>query len=1075
MRKASSFLLLLLCVALNVFSQSRTLTGKVTNSIDGSPLAGVTVTVKGSTVSSQTDSYGNFSISVPSNAKTLVLSYVGFGSEEVAIRNDNTIDVVLTSDERKMQEVVVVGYGTQRKRDVTGNVSKIAGDAVRNTPVQSFDQALSGRAAGVSVSIPNGVLNNPPVIRVRGISSINLSSFPLVVIDGVPTFVGNVGTASNPTSTGVTAPNNILADINPADIESFEILKDAAASAIYGSRASAGVLIITTKRGKQGKAKVTYDGWIGATKAMNLLDVLNAEQFTMLKNEALANAGTPANGTTRGFYTQTGPDGKVIDTDWYDYIYQTGKSQSHTVSVSGANDKTSYYFSFGYTDQEGMLKKNTFNRLSTRLNLDHKVNNWFTLGGNFTYSNSNTFAPNSGSLPGQAFNTSGLGRLPLVLAPNVSPFNPDGSYNINIAANTIGQGANISALNFTNPVMILDLNKFSAETDRVLANVYADIKLMQGLNFRTVFGIDYLSTLSKEFQNAIHGDGVAQAGSAANLNQRFKRQNWQNLITFDHRFGQDHSLNLLLGNEQQFTFDEGWGAQRRQVGDSYFDEYQGGYVLIVPSFTPFPNSSFLGENYLVSFFGRANYDYKKKYFVSLNARRDGYSAFAPGKKYGNFGGVSAGWAVSEENFFRNSGISDVLSSLKVRGSYGQVGNINGITDFASYYLYSSALYGPQAALFYSQAGNTDLTWETSKKTDVGFEVGLFNNRLTAEFAYYNNNIDGLILNDPQSPSTGVAYTNTLPTSAVTLAGGTVPVNIGRMVNTGVELTLNARLVSKRDFSWNSSFNIATLKNEVKELATGNADIFIATSGLERPSIVRVGESIGSFYAVRTDGVNPQTGRRVFLYKDGTKVQFDLSSPVASRWTYLDGTIAPRAPDQASDGVVIGPALPKWTGGWDNTFRYKNFDLNILLFFSGGNYVYNGTKAGLRDNRNWNNSVEALTRWTKVGDITNIPKPVFGDNLSNGSGIVISENVEKGDFLKARNLSIGYSLPANILQKGKISSLRIYASVQNAFVITKYSGFDPEVSSNGNNNSAPGVDRNSVPQSRTITFGVSLGL
>ena len=1075
MRKASSFLLLLLCVALNVFSQSRTVTGKVTDTKDGSPLAGVTVTVKGSTVSTQTDTYGNFSISVPTNAKALVFSYVGFGNEEVTIRSGNTLDVGLTSEERKLQEVVVVGYGTQRKRDVTGNVSKIAGDAVKNTPVQSFDQALSGRAAGVSVSLPNGVLNNPPVIRVRGISSINLSSFPLVVIDGVPTFVGNVGTASNPTSTGVTAPNNILADINPADIESYEVLKDAAASAIYGSRASAGVLIITTKRGKLGKAKVTYDGWFGATKAMNLLDVLNAEQFTMLKNEALANANTPANGTTRGFYTMTGPDGKVIDTDWYGYIYQTGKSQSHSVSVSGANDKTSYYFSFGYTDQEGMLKKNTFNRLSGRLNLDHKVNDWFTLGGNFTYSNSNTFAPNSGSLPGQAFNTSGLGRLPLVLAPNVGPYNPDGSYNINIAANTIGQGANISALNFTNPVMILDLNKFSAETDRILANVYADVKFMQGLNFRTVFGIDYLSTLSKEFQNPIHGDGVTNAGIAANLNQRFKRQNWQNLLTFDRRFGQNHSLNLLVGNEQQFTFNEGWGAQRRQVGDSYFDEYQGGFVLIVPSFTAYPNSSFLGENYLVSFFGRANYDYKKKYFLSLNARRDGYSAFAPDKKYGNFGGVSAGWALSEENFFRNSKISDVISSLKLRGSYGQVGNINGITDFASYFLYSSALYGPQAALFYSQAGNVDLTWETSKKTDVGFEIGFFNNRLTAEFAYYNNNIDGLILNDPQSPSTGVAFTNTLPTSVVTLAGGTVPVNIGRMVNSGIELTLNARLVSKRDFSWNSSFNIATLKNEVKELATGNADIFIATSGLERPSIVRVGESIGSFYAVRTDGVNPQNGRRVFLYRDGTKVQFDLSQPVASRWTYLDGTIAPRAPDQAADGVVIGPALPRWTGGWDNTFRYKNFDLNILLFFSGGNYVYNGTKAGLRDNRNWNNSVEALTRWQKPGDITNIPKPVFGDNLSNGSGIVISENVEKGDFLKARNLSIGYSLPANVLQKGKISSLRIYASIQNAFVITNYSGYDPEVSSNGNNNSAPGVDRNSVPQSRTLTFGVSLGL
>jgi TonB-linked SusC/RagA family outer membrane protein len=1067
------FSLSLLLPALMALAQTKTITGRVTDEV-GNPIAGATVTIKGSKTAVSTDVNGNYSIAVDAKASTLVISYVGKAPTELSIGTNPVINASLKAEESVMQEVVVVGYGTQRRKDITGNVSKISGEAIRNTPVQSFDQALSGRAAGVSVTLPNGVLNNPPVIRVRGISSINLSSFPLVVIDGVPTFVGNVGTASNPTSTGVTAPNNILADINPADIESFEVLKDAAASAIYGSRASAGVLIITTKKGKQGRSKVNYDGWMGFTKAMNQLDVLNAEEFVTLKNEGLTNVGTPPNGTTRGFYLQNGPDGKPIDTDWYDYIYQTGFSQNHSLNISGASDRTSYYFSVGFTDQEGMLKKNTFERMSARLNLDHKVSDRISIGGNFTYSNSSTFAPNSGSLPGQAFNTSGLGRLPLVLAPNVAPYNPDGTYNINIAGNTIGQGANITALNFTNPVMILDLNKFSAETDRVLANVYLDIKLFKGLSYRTVFGIDYLSTLSKEFQNPIHGDGTTTLGAAANLQQRFKRQNWQNLLTYDKKFGESHSVNLLLGNEQQFTFDEGWGAQRRQVGDSYFDEYQGGFVLIVPSFTPFPNSNFLGENYLVSFFGRLNYDYKKKYFLSLNARRDGYSAFAPDKKYGNFGGVSAGWALSQENFFKNSSLANIFSNLKVRASYGEVGNINGITDFASYFLFTSALYGPQSALFYSQAGNTDLTWETSKKTDIGFEAGFLKNRINIEFAYYNNNIDGLVLNDPQSPSKGVAFSNTLPTSLATLAGGTVPVNIGRMVNTGFEFSINARVIDKKDFTWSSNFNIGTLKNEVKELATGNADIFIATSGLERPSIIRVGESIGSFYAVRTNGVNSANGRRIFQYRDGRQVQFDLSSPVATRWTFLDGTTAPRAPDQAADGVIIGPALPTWTGGWENTLRYRNFDFNILLFFSGGNYVYNGTKAGLRDNRNWNNSTETLKRWQRPGDVTNIPRLVFGDNLSNGSGIVISENVEKGDFVKARNISIGYSLPVNITEKAKITSFRVYASVQNAFVITKYTGFDPEVSSNGNNNGAPGVDRNSVPQSRTVTFGVNVG-
>lgn len=1064
-----SVCLLMACL---LFAQ-RTITGRITDD-KGAPLEGASVGIKGERSATRTDANGDFTIQASASARILTISYVGKQSEEITIGSESVINRSLKAEDASLQEVVVVGYGTQRRRDVTGNVARISGESVKNAPVQSFDQALSGRAAGVNVTLPNGVLNNPPVIRVRGISSINLSSFPLVVIDGVPTFIGNVGTASNPTSTGVTAPNNILADLNPADIESFEVLKDAAASAIYGSRASAGVLLITTKKGKQGKARVNYDGYVGFTKAMNLLPVLDAQQYTDLKNEGLTNVGTPPNGTTRGFYTQNDANGNLINTDWYDYIYQTGFSQNHSLNLSGASDRTRYYFSFNYTDQEGMLKGNTFQRLAGRMSIDHKMSNAVSLGGSFSYSNSRTDAPNSGSLPTQAFNTSGLGRLPLVLAPNVAPYNADGSYNINIAGNTIGQGNNLTALSFTNPVMILDLNKFSAETDRILSNVYLDIRFLKYLNFRTVFGIDYLNTLSKEFQNAIHGDGVATQGSAANLNQRFQRQNWQNLLTFDKKLGQDHSLNILLGNEQQFTKSEGWGAQRRQVNDSYFDEYQGGYVLIVPSFTPFPNSNFLGENYLVSFFGRVNYDYKKKYFLSLNARRDGYSAFATDKKYGNFGGVSAGWAISQEDFYKNSGMSNIVNNLKLRGSYGQVGNINGLPDFASYYLFSSALYGSQPALFYSQAGNTDLTWETSKKVDIGFEAAFLNNRINLDVAYYHNNIDGLILNDPQSPSTGVAFTNTLPTSAVTLAGGTVPFNIGRMVNNGFEVSINAKVINKRSFTWTTNFNIGTMKNEVKELATGNADIFIATSGLERPSIIRVGESIGSFYAVRTAGVNPDNGRRIFQYRDGTKVQFDLSSPVASRWTYLDGTIAPRAPDQAADGVVIGPALPKWTGGWENTFTFQGFDLGILLYFSGGNYVYNGTKAGLRDNRNWNNSTEVLTRWQKPGDVTNIPKIVFGDNLSNGSGLVISENVEKGDFLKARNISLGYSIPLNLLQKINVSSCRIYASVQNAFVITGYSGFDPEVSSNGNNNGSPNVDRNSVPQARTFSFGLNVG-
>lgn len=1030
-----------------LFAQNRNLTGTVTDD-RGNPLANVSVQVKGSSTGTVTGTDGTFSLSVPGNARTLVFSSVGQASQEVGIGSTTSFRVSLAAAERSLDEVVVVGYGTQRRRDLTGSVSRISGGAIKDVPVQSFDQALSGRAAGVSVTLPNGVLNNPPVIRVRGVSSISLSSFPLVVVDGVPVFTGQAGG---------TASNNVLGDINPADIESMEVLKDASAAAIYGSRAAAGVLLITTKKGRQGRARVNYDGSVGWTEAFNLIEMLNAQEYTDIKNEGLTNLGTPpvpAPGTpARGFFTQTDANGRLVDTRWYDYIYRTGFQQNHSLNVSGANDRTNYYFSAAYTNQEGMLRGNDFQRVSTRFTVDHKVNNWFSVGSTGNYTNSINRAPNTGSLPGQAFGIAGLGRLPLVLAPNVSPFLPNGDFNINTATNTIGQGNNRTALSFYNPAYILANNKFSSENDRILATVYGQIKVLNGLTLRTVYGIDNLNVTNKEFRAGLHGDGVQFGGAVQNFQQTLRRWNWQNLAQYDRTFGKAHTLGLLLGNEQQYTKFDGWGADRRQQADPFFDEYQGGFNQIVPV------TGALAENYLVSFFGRVNYDYKKKYLLSVNGRRDGYSAFAPGKKYGNFGGGSVGWVVSEENFFQ--GLKNVVSNFKVKGSYGLVGNNNGINDYAFWSAFGSGLYGEAATLAFGQAGNANLTWESSTKLDLGVEAGFFNNRLNLDVTYFKNDINNLILNDPQAPSRGVP-------------GNVIANNVGRMVNTGLEFTLNAGIVRKRDFTWNASFNITTLKNEVKELAAGNADIFPATSGLERPSIIRVGESIGSFYAIRTNGVNPANGQRIFVYRDGRQVQYNHAAPAAQRWTFLDGTVAPRGVDQASDGVVIGPALPRWTGGFDNNFRYKGFDANILLFFSGGNYIYNGTKAGIRDQRNWNSSKEVLTRWTRAGQVTDIPRVVFGDNISNGSGIVIAENVEKGDFVKLRNVSLGYTLPQSLVSRTGLNSVRLYVAALNALTFTNYSGFDPEVSTNGNANDAPSVDRNSVPQARTINVGINVG-
>lgn len=1029
------------------FAQSaRTVTGKVTDDA-GKPLAGVTVSAVGMEKNTLSGDDGSFSISVNDKVRSLKFSYVGFADQEVRLGAGNTVSVKLATDSKALSEVVVVGYGTVRKKDLTGSVVSLAGDKVRDLPLQSFDQGLSGRAAGVSITIPNGVVNNPPVIRIRGVNSISLSSFPLVVIDGIPTFSGDVGNGN--------AANNPLGDINPADIESIDVLKDAAAAAIYGSRASAGVLLITTKRGKQGRAKVNYDAWVGFTRPFNLIPVLDGREYELIKNEGLTNAGTPPNGTTRGFYPYIGPDGRPVSTNWYDVIYRTGVSQNHNINVSGANDKTNYYFSAAYTKQEGMIRQNDFTRLNATMSLDHKVNNRLTIGGKFQYANTNNTGVNSGSTPGGAFATSGIGRLGFNLMPNVPIYLNDGSYNINRVSNTIGQGGNITALQFTNPQVLLDLNTFSSLSERVIGNIYANIKLFDGLSFRTTYGIDNLNVVNKAFQNALHGDGVANGGSVFNTIQTYNRWNWTNVLNYNKTFG-DHTIAALAGSEQQYTFQEGWGANRQGVTDPFYNEFQGGFNTIVPS------GNFLGENYLTSFFGRINYDYKKKYLLSVNGRRDGYSAFSPENKYGNFWGASAGWVISQEKFFENSGLSKIFSNLKLRGSYGVVGNNQGINDFAFWSFFSSGLYGTNPSLFFSQAGNRNLKWETSTKTDIGLEMGFLNGRLNVEATYYINDVNNLILAEPQAPSRGIP-------------GNSILTNVGSMNNKGLELSINASVIQKKDFSWNTNFNITTLRNEVTALAAGNADIQPATSGLERPSMIRVGQSIGSFYAVRTGGVNPANGQRIFYYRDGTAVQYNHAAPVASRWTLVStGAVAPRVADQANDGVIVGPALPKWTGGWENTFRYKGFDLNMLFFFSGGNYVYNGTKAGLRDMRSWNNSKEALTRWQKAGDQTNIPRIVFGDNISNGSGVVMTENVEKGDFLKLRNITIGYSLPKSVTDRVGINSFRFYAQVMNAFTWTSYTGYDPEISSNGNGNGNPSVDRNSVPQARSFNIGVNVG-
>jgi TonB-linked SusC/RagA family outer membrane protein len=1027
----------------------KTIRGTVSAKGDNSALPGVNVLLKGTSIGTSSDAEGNYQLNIPENGGTLVFSFIGFTAQEVSTAGKTILHVSLEPEISLLNELVVVGYGTQQKRDLTGSISTISGKDLALAPVQSFDQALQGRSAGVNVSTPGGALNAPPVIRIRGINSINLSSFPLVVIDGIPTYTDNLSTNS--------ASNNPLSGISPNDIESVEVLKDASATAIYGSRASAGVILITTKRGNKGGVKVNFDSWISVSNPYRLdqIKMLNAEQHIAVKNEARANAGLAA-----AYFPNYDANGNLIDTDWKDYFYQhNGFSHSNALSFSGGSEKTNYYLSVGYTKQNGIVKINEYERKNARVKIDHKLFKTFTVGTNFSFSNTSTQSANSGSTSGQTWDYANGPRLALNSEPNVSPYNNDGSYNVS-PTGVLGQMNNTISANWANLAVVMDKDRFNSASSSIQGSIFANWEVIKGLNLRTQYGIDRLNVIDNTYENPLQAPGYFVGGRAVNVNRLNNRWNWQNTAQYDFTVATKHSFSLLAGGEQQYSQVDRWGLARTGQTDPFFTSAQGNFLNTLPNVSQ--TGADIGlqtENFLISYFGRVNYDFGKKYFATINFRRDGYSAFAKGNKYGNFYGASLGYSISDEDFWVNSPVSKVISYLKLRGSYGLVGNNQGINDFASLQTYSGGLQGDASTLYYYQSGNSNLSWETSKKSDYGFSFGLLQDRITGEFAYYRNDVDGLILDVPQAPSKGVPN----PTSANSL-----PLNIGSMRNTGIELSIQANLIRTNDFSWKLNANVTTLKNEVLSLNGDNQRI------INTENVIEVGKSISSLWAVTTHGVNPENGRRLLEKADGTIVQYDHSAPAASRWTTLEGTPV-TAVTTLADGKNQGVALPKWYGGFDNTFGYKSFDLGIFLQYSGGNYVLNGTKAGVRDQRAYANSTDLLDRWTPENTNGSIPKAVWGDNISNGgAALSISENIEKGDFLRVRNISLGYRLPVNLLSKIKIASARVYVQVQNTFILTGYKGYDPESSVNGNSNIRPGVDRNALGQTRTVSAGINVG-
>jgi len=1035
MKKIFVFLILLLTTGALVIGQTVQISGTVTSSEDGLAVPGVSVSVKGTTLGILTGTDGKYLISVPTSAQTMVFSFIGFKPQEVPIEGKTRIDIVMELDVFKVDEVVVVGYGVQKKREVTGSISTVKGDALASLATPSFDAQLAGRSAGVQITQQTGVIGEAPRLRIRGIGSISSGNYPLVVVDGVPILTGDLGGY---------ASTNALGDINPSDIESMEILKDGSATAIYGSRASAGVILITTKRGKMSasKMKVNYSNYFGVASPVRLFDLLKADDFVTINNEKRSNRAQ----TAIAFNDNTAHPGETFDTDWQKAVLRTNAfQQDHSLSLSGATDKSSYYFSVGYSDQEGVTRPNEMKRFTARSNVDQKVTKWLTVGSNIgvTQTEYNGLNTGTNALSGNIF--SAIRQHPNV--PVMDPSDPTG-YNIDDTnSDYVGRWNNLESIgdNLPNIVYVIDNNVFYSRILRTIGNLYAQVNILPSLTFKTQLGVDGSKTDGFLYYNATHGDGKGSNGRVQNNFSNNMRWNVQNILTYSKTLATSHNINLTLVNETQFSKNNNFSAVGTDLSNAFFNKN-----IISGTVGTMSVGGGMSENGFISYAARANYNYKGKYFIQGSLRYDGISALPTANKWGLFPGGSIGWTISEEPFLES--IKNVLSDLKIRASYAQVGNVS-IGNYPYLGLYGSAKYADYNGIAFSQIGNDQLQWEKSKKIDAGFDALFFEGKYKFSFDYYVNDQDGLILDAPIPNSLGVP-------------GNSISKNIGALRNWGYEFSAEAFIIRTNDLTWSVDANLTLSRNEVLSLVNGQ-DI------TSENTIIRENESISSIYGYNYYGVNPANGNPVYYKADGSLVQGNISNSSYYVFDPANPTDISTTSSLSSslDKQIFGPSLPKFYGGINSKLTYKGFDLNIMFRFSGGNYVMNSTRRDLVNMNFVNNGKEILGRWQSIdapGDGWTPRLWYAGATFVNLTGHATSRFIEKGDFLKLQNLSLGYNLPKTLVNKAGVENLRVFVQGQDLLMITKYTGIDPEMESTG-------VDLNGTPRQRVITFGINLTL
>jgi TonB-linked SusC/RagA family outer membrane protein len=988
--------------------------------VDESNLAipGVSILVQGTTRGTVTDIDGKFELNAEPG-EILVFSFVGYVSQSVTIGTETDLKIVLLEDAKALEEVVVVGFGTQNKRDVTGSISSVKQSDIRELAVSSPEAMLQGKAPGVQIVQNSGTPGGEVFVRVRGTASLLGESRPLYVIDGVP-----LNTSTAVTSGGERL--SPLADINPNDIESMEILKDAAATAIYGSRGSNGVILITTKRGKAGQGKVSFDAYRGVQNVWKTQELLNGSQFVDVLTEGLNNRNPNLiNNPPFNSVEVTG-----TNTDYQDEIFRSGIIENYALSVSGGNDRVTTFLSAGYFNQEGTIIGQDFKRYSLRFNIDYQASDKLKVGSSTTLSNALQNRVETG------FGGRSILSNAIIRNPNLPVFNPDGTYSID-------------PLGVENPVMLANEVTFTGNQRRVVSNIYAEYAIAKGLTFRTVFGVDY----NDDRQNlyipsfVVSTQGNAQATAFILDEQTIINDN---TLTYSTTFSDKHNLSVLAG----------FGTQRSNLNFLSAGGQGTGSDIITtigaigsPSI---PNQNITGWG-LLSYFGRVNYSFESKYLVEGSIRVDGSSRFGANKRYGTFPGISLGWRISEEDFLKNN---QTISDLKLRFGVGLTGNQDGIGDFASQSLYSpGANYDGNPGIAQQNIPNADLGWESTRTTNLGADIALLNGRFSFMADAYLKTTKDLLFPFQLPWSSGF--------SSIGLA------NIGTMENRGLEMALSANILTG-EFKWVADFNISFNRIEITDLpvngSAGSDFIFKLPDsyGIEGPyQIYRIGQPLGSFIGYVYNGVYESDESVPDALFDrglrGGDARFvDLNE---------DGVF-----DRTNDRTIIGNALPQHIGGFTNNFSYKGFSLNLLFNWSYGNDIYNMTRAVLTSmSEEFNQSVEVLDRWQQPGDVTQVPRALYASSsvAGNAPTDASSRFLEDGSFLRLRNATFAYNLPTSFLEKWKISSARVYLSGQNIWTLTNYSGFDPENQNLGTGTPILGVDYLTQPQPRTYMIGVNL--